>query len=517
MWWFAVPGHVSMPFDRSYLLPGISDFFAATTWYMAGLYAGSSRGRYVTRAIGIVLALVGSGVAMFASSFWIAIVASTLFTALLAAAAYSNFVSGSDFDGQPVWGRAANVAAAFAAVLMMVFAGTGIASAFRGQVIQPQAATTSAVVTGGGEIVLARGDRATDLSGKPRPELDFILGARRIDHNVIMSVPIATDERTAHSAMGNTFRITDRWVSQLAPQGEGDVPLRFYDGRLGLISLYDETSRRLVGWVGPEGLTMGATMPAARFAGTLQMPTGGRQRLLVLTSGVYRFDRQGNPKLLFGAPAGETILQASDGRMLGGAEPRRDSSSWGWFTAITTNARTYVVNGSGHVEVSLAHPQTKSPRMVRVFRASYAPPAAATFLWYAASGIGDDTLSEVFEFRKGSAAAVAEHRFNAPAFSTLGGDESGTVSETVSVHGSFGYVPALELYVAGRSPDRAAVRAALISVVVCLVLAGFTLWLSRRFAFSRERTATWTALTALAGPATLAVMWMFLERPTPRS
>jgi hypothetical protein len=394
MWRFSTPGVRAVPFDRSYWLPGIADAFVALMCYCCGLYTGSRASRRVTRIAGPVLAIAGYAAATGISSFSLAILTTMIIGVVMLCAAWADFATASEFTAKPWWGRTASVAVAIpavGAVLVFAFAMTGW---------------------------FAPRDNSFWSINAVRPQV-FVNRLGRIDTlwtkndsvrlGVIVTDTMPTTERSTKSTAHLGYRQPRRWVTRVYTGTPGSA--WYYQRRDGLISIYDDASPSLRGYLGPDGFTEGTAAPAARFSGYLQddeMEGRPYRGLLVLSGGVYELKELDAPRRLIVPRPGEIVVTAKRGGrvMLDQNAPSQ------WYTAVVTNRRVVIIDdASGAEQLSVEHPAADSGRNVRVYRAAGVP-GAPTFIWYSPRfRVRGDTLHHVLEFRKGSRVPVAEYRF----------------------------------------------------------------------------------------------------------
>jgi hypothetical protein len=501
---YAIPGFRAVPFDRAYWLPGIADVFTAIMFYACGLHIGIRlTHRPASRIIGAVVGLGGYVAVTTLSSFWLALALTTTISVVMIAAAWSDYMTASTFDAKPWWGRAASVTAAIPAVAALFTLGIGTIGWFSPG-SSPSTPTSSTPVQ---VFVNASGMLDTVASS------DVTVG-----HGVIMTDLIPTTESATNSTNNLGFRQPGRWVTRL--HAETHSAANYYERRDGLISIYDPMTRLLRGYLGPDGFAEGASKPANRFPGHLQdapPPMKSSPTLLVLSGGVYLLEELKRPTRILPAQSDETILAAKVGAQTGGMVPE-ERAKWGWYRAVVTTKRVYLLDHrTGAEQVSMEHPAADAGT-VRIYRAAYGPDSP-TYIWYTPRRIlSDDTLHQVFEFRRGSTKPVAEYRFggamytgvmtHAPDMRALNIPAAAVPVLTVAVQA---YGRQQGLWVGN---DRLAYRAMLLSAVSCLIAGAFACWLCRRYAFSPRRTITWTVLAALIGPAVWVAMWMLLEWPS---
>ena len=485
--------------DLSYLLVAIADFCGALTFYAAGLFAGSHRRRMETRIAGSLLPLLTVGI-LTVPSFAVAVTGTLAVAAVLVAAAWSDFMNGSDFEAYPAWGRVANLFVGVPVVTMftIIAAMTLGWVSHNSETAADYPAVPQVLVTGSGQITpVAPGDNGARGTG------------------VITTLPMTTDPRRTFSMRNASYRARDRFVKRIFAGVEG-APLWFYHQRLGLISVHDMDTHRLEGWIGPDGYSRGADKPTRHFAGTLQMDLVRWPRLLVLSTGVYVIRDLYHPRELFTAPPGESILAADEARQFASIPPLGEAP-WGEFIGVTTDKRTYLVDTVGKVQLSAVHPATDQGRSLRIYRAPDAP-AAPTFIWYEPRRAKTlDSLNHILEFRSGNTAPI-EHRLAGVPYGRVFSVEEPTETLALGIRLSTvpPIVPALALYAVGRgavTAEGAATRSVEIAVVISGLFSFLTFMACGRLGLEKKRKIAWTALAALTGPVALIIMWMFLEWP----
>ena len=535
MWWHAIPGNRAAPFDRSFWYPGIVDLISATMYYGAGLLAGSRRSPILVRAFAFAPALVGSIFVTTADSLTVALIIAVAVAAVLIAAAWSTFITGSDFDAQAPWGRAANVATALAAsfVAVMVVALIIAVSLPEGP---PRRYTTpltpTAFVSGSGQLALlhptppnasggggGRTDRVTDVAGNRIPELEGRLGGPMLGSGVMIAPALPVDTLSARWGTPSTapYREPRHWVTPL--HNDFMRTRWFYERRSGLISIYDPTTKRLQGWVGPDGYSPYPTVPTRHFTGVFRRGTygdDGRFRMLVLSDAVYRIDGLERPRLIFAAPPGETIFGADSAhwqRADNGPAPVAMP-----FALVATDKHAYVLDTAGKVEIVTRNEPTDGDwgAFVSATRAPFGA-GQPTFLWYGAYASPTDTL-RVLEFRNGSATPFARHVFAAHPWgeniSTVAMSRMAAGRDVTFAPGPFSAFRTFSIRTRVPEEERAeAFRAVKIMLGVCLLLAAFAFWVCQRYAFSHRQTLLWTTLTAVTGPVALLSMLALLQWP----
>jgi hypothetical protein len=367
--------------------------------------------------------------------------------------------------------------------------------------------------------------KVTDTTGRRLGEYDDTTVRRRPEDDVIATAPMPIGSEWGDD---DSYRDPGRWAKRLLPGATG--PIWYFERRHGLISLYDDQTRTLRGWLGPDGYSEGSAMPAKRFAGELQAMDSTRARdgelVLVLSGGVYLLHNLSRPRLLFAPRDGEAVVAVRDGRVgkqiPRGVYPeersdeRAQDDKEGGLTVVSTTARTYVLDDSGRVEMSVRHPAGSSGRVVRVYRAPLAQ-GAPTFAWYSAGRAHPrDTLSDIVNFPGKSGAATIEHRLPAVPFAPAMNMDVmvSAAMQDAWTPMTVNFIPAYH-FTSGKTGYFAPanrLRTASFTILFGLALVFFGFWLRRR-GLSNGEIIAWTILAAVTGPIALVLLWMFRELP----
>jgi hypothetical protein len=198
--------------------------------------------------------------------------------------------------------------------------------------------------------------------------------------------------------------------------------------------------------------------------------------------------------------------------------------NWGGFWAVTTNAKTYVIDDGGNTQLAVAHPGTGRATTVAVYRTPWAV-TPVTYIWYASHRPDGGADNHVLEYRLGDTAGPAEYRFSARAYDPIAGTSNPAATATEQVTISFSawlaFIPATAFYwvAAGVTPEWRAVAArnGSIALVIALLSIGFTIILGRRRALTSRARIGWSALAFVVGPIAPLVLWTFVEPPPSRS
>jgi hypothetical protein len=549
--WQATPGHRPVPFNWHFVLGAIADLATGIVFYGAGLYIGAqprwfrAAGFVAAAAIGIFLATAQT----FSGFMLIALAAS----ALLIAAAGSVFTSHGDYEAQPVWSRATQAAV----VGTMVFAGTMIVGGLSSWLLpsapsEPPRRAPEGLVTADGTIALLtmsperttplglhRVARAVDLNGNRLPALEDTSFLTRMRTGVIMNanaIPTDTVNFIYDSAL-ERFTETKPWATRIFSQLT--EPAMYYEKSTGLISLYSEKTRRLTGWLGPDGFSAFPKMPASRFPGVMRSDIQDQrpelaEGLLILSGGVYRLHGLRKPELIFRPPPGEVVVAAATGALWGGPQPK--TTTWAFFTLVTTNAKSYILGVDHQLQFAVPHATHGANRQIRVMRA-YTAPGMPTYVWNSPYQPGTrDSMTYVSVYPQGASEPVAHHTFMASSGDVnswsgvvSGGDDAFgsdvtvtreiTVSEPASLPISI--VPGADM-VGSWSVDRDVANEygvparkwnLLRLFAFTLALSLVVLWMGRRYQYTVKQIVTWMVLTVITGPVALLTMWLLVERP----
>jgi hypothetical protein len=402
--WLATPGHRPMPYDPRMALPDIADLLSGIVYYFAAMLIGMREARwYKSGLLPVGAALACSTYVVATSSFPQAVVAIVVAAAVVGAAARGTFVAGGDYEPQSRGSRAAlgvTVMAGLTIVAGMVIGIADLVATF-GRPENREGRITAYAITGDGAVVQRVSTQrmfppkmevvaVNDLAGHPLEHYSDSLARANVTAGVISTaaLPLNLNGRYFGAARSSGYRGTDdlfmQIIAPLTPSRLTPSELSwFYMRWLGLIAVYQNQSARLVGWVGPDGYSVGEAMPAHRFEGVLRpyAEIWYSQPLLAFPTEVYRLDLQ-RPSIrkVFTAPAGEEILGA-----VSSGDSTSTMTAYGaraQFDAIGTTQNVYVQSPDGTLQLSVPRdPRAAGYGDVVVARALKAP-GSPTFFWY---------------------------------------------------------------------------------------------------------------------------------------
>jgi hypothetical protein len=307
-------------------------------------------------------------------------------------------------------------------------------------------------------------------------------------------------------------------VQRLAASKPGAI--WYYERNRGLISVYSDSTRRRIGWIGPDGFTSSDTPPSRRFEGNLRTTWLMWDEFLVFDGAIYATGKfPSPPELIFRAPAGDTIADMAMTNFAAFNKTAMAPGPWTHFRAISTNRAIYIIDDANRVEMTSPKP-TDLPKnaLATVWRAPNAP-GKPTFIWYPA---WSDSLNRVLEYRMGSTQPVARYEFTGPMYETRYSQGS-LGSRFIARSGGGGLVSmssptpltALDMgwEIAGPGSERPSRRAIAISLTLSAITMVFIWLIGRRYAFSLRWRAAWMVLSIIAGPFTLLAMWLTTDFP----
>jgi hypothetical protein len=529
MIWTAMPGHVAVPFDINMWQPGIADLLNGLVFHAAGLFVGARHGSVIVRSLGVVAAISSAVVMGTAQTLGWAMVPSVIMGLLLLLGAWATFVSRDDADAQPWAGRVANVLILVPACLAIYIVGAFWFGFTADEDFPPVArhAPGLATITPDGELAritvreeLERGGQeqtyvatVADLEGRPRPDLTARLAGKLAGSGVLVTSHVQLDR----GAFNHRYRSPSRWVQRLFAGMGG--PIWYFERRHRLISVYDDSTRKRIGWIGPDGFLAGDTMPARRFEGDLRQSDYTSSGHLLFSGAIYTAEFPAVPRLFFRAPEGDTIADISwPGYRPFNKLGYTTRTPWSHFLAVTTNRTVYVLDDSGRVEVSTPHPVQRGRwSSVTVWRAPNAP-GKPTFVWYPAAA---DSLHRVFEYHQGSLGPTASHQFTGEMFLPDNARSSGQLvalrsqsSGTVAMP-----IPAAQMVFGGieirsaSEAQRPTTRATL-TMLAWSAISMLAMWLvGRRYGLTKGWLAFWLFVALAGGPFALLLLWLTENRP----
>jgi hypothetical protein len=369
-----------------------------------------------------------------------------------------------------------------------------------------------------------------DLAGHPIEHYGDSLARATLTAGVISTaaLPLNLNGRYYDAVRSSGYRGTDdlfmQIIAPITPSRMTPSELSwFYMRRLGLIAVYQNRSARLVGWVGPDGYSVGEAIPAHRFEGALRPYTEiwYSQPLLAFPSEVYRLDLQ-RPSIrkVFTAPSGEEILGA-----VSSGDSTATMTSYGTraqFDAIGTTKNVYVQSPDGAPQLTVPRDRRAAGygdvAVVRALKASGSP----TFVWYhpengtLPAGQMKKATGLITEFSD-DARVLAQYTLPLPAAGRAEQTDYWAVAVTALAL-PVGELLASTLYgliephsMLARSPTRitwiVSIAASLIAALLAFLLGG--LW-----AFERNRRGLWVAVGVALGPLGALLMLSLIGWPT---
>ncbi len=325
-------------------MPAIANLLAGLVFYFAGFLTGMREARwYVSRGLGIgaaICCLVLQGAV--AAEFWQAIAICAAGLIIVGTAAWSTFIAGGQFSGQPAVGRVATglsiglgITLVGCLLFLMNIDRFAVDEAARGSLY------TRYTVNSDGKVVKITSDafriiEISDLDGRPLEQNgDFTR-----DRTRSAGVLTATFSRGFPGAP--SFRSSGGMFSLLRRASAGDPLSWHYVQYLGLIAAYDSQSHHLIGWMGPDGFSPGEAKPRP-FGGRLKRASSANAdlRLLVLEDAVYHVDLDNRRiEKVFQRDLSETILDAGSARL--NAATAAISGEIAEFEVILTTRRVIV-------------------------------------------------------------------------------------------------------------------------------------------------------------------------------
>jgi hypothetical protein len=296
-------------------------------------------------------------------------------------------------------------------------------------------------------------------------------------------------------------------------ESRGSATGWYYMNAEGLIAGYDNKSKRLIGWLGPEGFTAGEGMPAAHFQGATQSYWHG-ESLIAFPDAVYRVDLHNRTVAkVFTAPAGESILGAGD------SSAGDDDPPSARFHVIATTRNVYVQSEDGVPLLTVPRdPEASDYGFVAIYRATQAP-GAPMVVWYAPEGGSKFSLSSEMEMPLkvtwvNNDGTLGTH-VSLPRFA---GSLWNPFSSAVMLAMPLALTSAIDVVAKSGLMHRDFIpRQNAVGLVwpglLGVVIAGFLFARGRAYAFSSGRLVLWTVLGFLLGPLALASMFALIDWP----
>ena len=402
--WMAAPGHRPLPWDPSMALPGAADLLCGLVYYLAAMLIGMREARwYGSRFLPLGAAIACSGVVLYVSHFWEALVAVAIGVAIVGTAAVTTVTGGGRYDPLSRSGRTAlglTIMPGLVLAATMIIGVISLTMFSRGPV-RDGIRSTEYVIAGDGSIVqrvqvqrLFKTSRqvvaVNDLQGHAIARYQDSVSRAKLTDGVI-STPAVSLQPNASSPIESFYsgyRGTHDLFVQLTSSSP-PAPSEFswyFVRRIELIAAYENRSARLVGWMGPDGFRLGDSLPSHRFEGWIRPSAelSYAQPLLAFPSAVYRLDlRQRAIRKVFTPTLGDTVLGAvtsGDSTLAMAVYGPRAK-----FDVIATTSRVYVQAADGTAEFNAARDSDPVAYGTVVVARALLDPGMPTFLWYSAS------------------------------------------------------------------------------------------------------------------------------------
>ncbi|MEO8314782.1 MAG: hypothetical protein ABI645_08310 [Pseudomonadota bacterium] len=513
LFWIASPGYLPIPFDWRIALPATANLLCGLVFYFAGLLTGMRQARwYVSRTMGIGAAIgclvlqLGTAVA-----FWQAVAICAAGLIIVGTAAWSTFVAGGHYDVQPRIGRVATgVSIGIGIMLVGWLALAMIIDRFALDGPQRDLRTTSYLVTNDGEIVKVTRDniRVVGISDPEGRPLERYRTAEQLRGAGAFSATLLPGRLPTPS-----FRSIGQLFTPLRSTN-GSGPLGwYYVDRLGLFAGCDSGSGKLIGWMGPDGFSLGESKPR-RFAGRLKIgrSSSADLALLVFQDAVYRVDLDNRlVQVIFQREPAEALLDA-------GSSPLNVSTlaSFGemaQFDVISTTQRVIVQrrDGTKLLEVpqdakALGYPVLQVSRALRA-------PGVPTFLWYQ----GNSTADHISEFN-GEGAVV--NSWTLPPTNRVPKESLTRIAVSSAMFPLMGKVfefVGWEKRVESSLSGPAETTRWTVAILSALVSAAAVFLHGKSHAFPPGRLSVWTGIALLLGPLGYLMMLALIEWPARES
>jgi hypothetical protein len=543
--WMAAPGSRPMPWDSSMALPGVADMLCGLVYLLAAMLVGMREARwYGSRFLPLGAALACSGVVLEVSHFSQALAVVAIGIVIVGMAALTNFVGGGRYEPLGRWGRATLGLTIVPGLMLAGSVALGVAVLFVGtrQAVRSGMHSTRYAIAGDGSIVqrvavqrffptLQQVVAVNDLQGRAIERYQDSVARGKLTTGVVSTPALSLhpDVPGTLESLFSGYRGTRDVFVQLTTMPPAPSELSWYFVRkAGSIAAYNNRSARLVGWMGPDGFSLGESLPTHRFEGALRSNSEYAyfQPVLAFPSAVYRVDlHERGIRKVFSASPGEIVLGAvtsGDSAAMAAYGPRAK------FAVIATNTSVYVQAADGTSEVSAAR-DADSVRggTLTVSRAVLAP-GSPTFLWYSASdrpfinGEPGTAAGHITAFADGNkvVAQVSIPRDTAPA--VVEKISAGALLSAAAIPVTWRLTPrALRLYrrfagspVAGPRPwQRSDTVDWSVSVIASLLVAGLALMLGGLFAFEQKRRMLWAVIGFVLGPLGVLLMLSLVDWP----
>jgi hypothetical protein len=522
--WAAAPGHIAGPFEWRMILPSIAFIVAGVVFYLAGLLTGLRPARwYGSRGLGIGAAAVCGIFVSATYEFWQALLVALAGIVVLGAAAWGSFLASGEYRPQPRVTRFALAVSLLAGLFT-----AGLVVAMIGADVWPQRGYTWSFywIAKNGQVVRVtqRDGTITSIADPSGNELEEYRDPR-IRESFYQSTPPVAKLSSDPRYQKVRYSSSQRYFARFYPSTQVDWYYVLSEDR---IRGYSLVTRRCIGSLGPDGFAPADQADATRFAQPLPTSwwtySGG---IMADAHAVYRLD-------FFAQEVRRLFSTADNAPIIGVAVVTSRSAAEGHSrlaVAIATRDRVELHAMDGTLLFYQAHPfdlgKYRELNVSAVDESYY-------LLWYAPSPTAQSLafwkLPEyVLEFSPDGrelkrtelpplypsnpeawytglwaalvplAAAIANVAW-AVLLSALG-----------DVDGAVMLANLRREFMSGWSPFLVASFLALaVSIVVCTVL---TLWIARRYAFSRQARNWWALLAFLGGPAALLLLAALRDWP----
>lgn len=267
------PGHIAAPFEPAMLLPVTACFLSGALYYFAGMLTSLRQARwYVSRGMGLGLALLVSMSVFGMPHFWQVMFLVLLGGVVLATAAWGSFVSGGYYEGQPPAGRGALAICLMLGCFIVVMCGMAlILSLGAPEFFENSFQWSRFQMTRDGAIYkltqsAGKPVQITALNGKPLKDphtgqpVTMDVFNRNLDQEA--SIWVNFDDPAEREKARPSFYANGGTYFTFWRQTRGVL---WYWNRNGRLWAYDVASRRFLGSLGPNGFTPAVAFGSDRF------------------------------------------------------------------------------------------------------------------------------------------------------------------------------------------------------------------------------------------------------------
>ncbi len=532
--WLSIPGRVAAPFDWRMTLPAVADLTCGVAFYFGGLLTAMREARwYASRALGIGVGFIcATAILTLIHTFWLAMAFCAAGIIVAAIAARGTFIAAGQYASQSRTSRVAVGVAIASGLAVIGFFAVNVTMLLTFPAYQlPQGQQTQSrryAMSSDGTVVQlvenSNGDllAVKDLQGNlidkyneaaARKAVRAGVSAAQVNLNPVGIRDLAPPPVSGYRSAMDIYTAVESKNTQLH---------WYYIHDRGLIAAYDIASKRLVGWLGPDGFTDGATLPTNRFHGTTQS-FRGRGPLIAFPDAVYDVDVDNrHVSKIFDAPPGETIVGADRSSPMEGISSSSDTTPG--FDAIATEQRIYVQSEDRTPRMSIARdPKADGYGIAEVLQASQAP-GAPMFVWYLPMGGSKfQKLSQAYYQPQ----YVSQIRSDGSAVNPVEVPPYGVLVTNVKPYLSDAVMMTLTMPLALNAVIYTLLRQFLTPgqslagwlwpSLFGLVIAGILFAKGRRNAFTSGQLLTWTALGFGLGLLGLALMYSLIDWPSKES